>query len=285
MTVCNPPLWEYSGDSLGARGHKHPYNGTLDNRAPINTPVQCPLEARLTEQLSSRVRPCLHSFHSPIGSTCPGERVLTGSSLVGAHRSPSLVRFIAGRTTTPLRNTFTSMVCRVPSPPCRLALCCVRVSLSRFMAVHYLPVRVMVSRTDHPLLHPPPWWTSCSPWHFASSPSAGAARPTTSALPSHPPCSRKCRAKAADGPPRCYKQPLPYFSVGRAPAFFPAGEQLTAGLRYSPCSLHSPSRIVVVVLGPLRYWRLLLVRPAMFLSLFPHPTSCLLMIFVYVWIC
>jgi hypothetical protein len=39
MTVCNPPLWEYSGDSLGARGHKHPYIGTLDTRAPINTPV------------------------------------------------------------------------------------------------------------------------------------------------------------------------------------------------------------------------------------------------------
>jgi hypothetical protein len=77
MTVCNPPLWEYSGDSLSARGHKRPYNGTLDSRAPINTPVQCPWETRLTEQLSSRVKPCLHSFHSPVGSTYPGEQVLT----------------------------------------------------------------------------------------------------------------------------------------------------------------------------------------------------------------
>jgi hypothetical protein len=42
MTVCNPPLWEYSGDSPGARGHKRPYIGTLDTRAPINTLVLCP---------------------------------------------------------------------------------------------------------------------------------------------------------------------------------------------------------------------------------------------------
>ena len=42
VTVCNPPLWEYSGDSPGARGHKRSYIGTLDTRAPINTPVQCP---------------------------------------------------------------------------------------------------------------------------------------------------------------------------------------------------------------------------------------------------
>jgi hypothetical protein len=42
MTVCNPPSWEYSGDSLCAQGHKRPYIGTLDTRAPINTPVQCP---------------------------------------------------------------------------------------------------------------------------------------------------------------------------------------------------------------------------------------------------
>jgi hypothetical protein len=42
MTVCNPPLCEYSGDSPGARGHKRPYIGTLDTRAPINTPLQYP---------------------------------------------------------------------------------------------------------------------------------------------------------------------------------------------------------------------------------------------------
>jgi hypothetical protein len=42
MTVCNPPLWEYSRDSPGTRGHKRLYIGMLDTRAPINTPVQCP---------------------------------------------------------------------------------------------------------------------------------------------------------------------------------------------------------------------------------------------------
>jgi hypothetical protein len=42
MTVCNPTLWEYSGDSLGARGHMRPYSKTLGTEAPINTPVQCP---------------------------------------------------------------------------------------------------------------------------------------------------------------------------------------------------------------------------------------------------
>jgi hypothetical protein len=42
MTVCNPPLWEYSGDTLGTRGHNRPCLGTLYTRVPINTPVQCP---------------------------------------------------------------------------------------------------------------------------------------------------------------------------------------------------------------------------------------------------
>jgi hypothetical protein len=42
MTVCNLPLWEYSGDNLGTRGHKRPCLGTMDTRVPINTPVQCP---------------------------------------------------------------------------------------------------------------------------------------------------------------------------------------------------------------------------------------------------
>jgi hypothetical protein len=39
MTVCNPPLWEYSRDSPGARGHMRPYIETLGTQAPINTPV------------------------------------------------------------------------------------------------------------------------------------------------------------------------------------------------------------------------------------------------------
>jgi hypothetical protein len=42
MTVCNPPLWEYSRDSPGARGHMRPYIETLGTQAPINTLVQCP---------------------------------------------------------------------------------------------------------------------------------------------------------------------------------------------------------------------------------------------------
>jgi hypothetical protein len=78
MTVCNLPLWEYSGDNPGTRGHKRPCLGTLTARVPINTPVQCPWEARLTEQLPFHAKPCLQSFHSPVGSTCPGEQVPTG---------------------------------------------------------------------------------------------------------------------------------------------------------------------------------------------------------------
>jgi hypothetical protein len=42
MTVCNPPLWEYSGDNPGAWGHKRSCIGTLGTRTPINTPVHCP---------------------------------------------------------------------------------------------------------------------------------------------------------------------------------------------------------------------------------------------------
>jgi hypothetical protein len=83
MTGCNLPLWEYSRDNLGTRGHKRPCLGTLAARVPINTPVQCPWEARLTEQSPFHSKPCLHSFHSPVGSTCLGEQVPT----FGAHRS------------------------------------------------------------------------------------------------------------------------------------------------------------------------------------------------------
>jgi hypothetical protein len=127
---------------------------------------------------------------------------------------------LAGQTTTPLRNTFTSMVCRAPSPPRRLALCCVMVSLPRFMAVHYLPVRVVVSRTDRPLLNPPSMVDLLLPMAlclFAQRRCCSAYHQRPRALASRPSCSRKCRAKAADDPPRCYLQALPYFSVGHAP--------------------------------------------------------------------
>jgi hypothetical protein len=56
MTVYNSPLWEYSGDSPGAWGHMRPYIKTLGTQVPINTLVQCPWEAGLTEQSSSRVK-------------------------------------------------------------------------------------------------------------------------------------------------------------------------------------------------------------------------------------
>jgi hypothetical protein len=39
ITVCNLPLWEYSGDNPSTRGHKRTCLGTLAARVPINTPV------------------------------------------------------------------------------------------------------------------------------------------------------------------------------------------------------------------------------------------------------
>jgi hypothetical protein len=42
MTDSNPPLWEYSGDNPGTRGHNCPCLGTLVTRVPINTLIQCP---------------------------------------------------------------------------------------------------------------------------------------------------------------------------------------------------------------------------------------------------
>jgi hypothetical protein len=52
MTVCNLPLWEYSGDSPGTRGHKRPYQRTVDTRVPINTPVQCPLRGQINRVIA-----------------------------------------------------------------------------------------------------------------------------------------------------------------------------------------------------------------------------------------
>jgi hypothetical protein len=42
MTVCNLPLGEYSGDTVGSRGHKRPCLRAVGTRAPINTLVQYP---------------------------------------------------------------------------------------------------------------------------------------------------------------------------------------------------------------------------------------------------
>jgi hypothetical protein len=83
MTVCNLPLQEYSGDRLGAWGHKRPCQRTVVTRAPINTPVQCPWGARWTELLSFLVELCIHSHHSPHWINLPGKassnRIITGS--------------------------------------------------------------------------------------------------------------------------------------------------------------------------------------------------------------
>jgi hypothetical protein len=57
--------------------------GRVVTRVPINTPIQCPHKASLTELLPSHDKLCKHSFHFPVGSTCPGEQVPT----FGAHRS------------------------------------------------------------------------------------------------------------------------------------------------------------------------------------------------------
>jgi hypothetical protein len=65
MTVCNPPLWEYFGDSPGAWGYMRPYIETLGTQAPINTPVQCPWEAGLTELLPSQVETLFTLFSFP----------------------------------------------------------------------------------------------------------------------------------------------------------------------------------------------------------------------------
>jgi hypothetical protein len=54
-----------------------PYTETLGTQAPINTPVQCPWEAGLTELLTSRVKTLFTLFSFPVGSTCPGEQVPT----------------------------------------------------------------------------------------------------------------------------------------------------------------------------------------------------------------
>jgi hypothetical protein len=50
---------------------------TLGTQIPINTPAQCPWEARLTELLPSRAKTLFTLLHSPVGSACTGEQVPT----------------------------------------------------------------------------------------------------------------------------------------------------------------------------------------------------------------
>jgi hypothetical protein len=92
MTAYNLPMWEYSGDSLGTQGHKRPYQRIVDTWVPINTPVQCPWEARLTKLLPFPVEPCkllgrrrrrdpsLDAFAAFVGPTETRQR--TGSPFV-----------------------------------------------------------------------------------------------------------------------------------------------------------------------------------------------------------
>jgi hypothetical protein len=83
IIVCNPALWEYSGDNLGVWGHMRPWHKTLGAQIPINTPAQCPWEAKLTELLPSYARTLLTSLFTLVGSPCYWEQVPT----FGAHRS------------------------------------------------------------------------------------------------------------------------------------------------------------------------------------------------------
>jgi hypothetical protein len=55
MTVCNLPLWKYSGDKPGTRGSKCLWQGLATPRVPINTLVLCPGTDRLTWLLTSGV--------------------------------------------------------------------------------------------------------------------------------------------------------------------------------------------------------------------------------------
>jgi hypothetical protein len=51
--------------------------GRAVTRVPINTPVQCPHKARLTELLPSHDKLCQYSLHFPVGPTCLGKQVPT----------------------------------------------------------------------------------------------------------------------------------------------------------------------------------------------------------------
>jgi hypothetical protein len=77
MTVYNLPHGNILGINRALEGINIFDKGRVVTRVPINTPVQCPHKARLTELLPSHDKLCKHSFHIPIGSTCPGEQVPT----------------------------------------------------------------------------------------------------------------------------------------------------------------------------------------------------------------
>jgi hypothetical protein len=47
-----------------------------------------PIHERLTKLLAFRAKLCKHTFHFPIGSTCPGRQVPTRSSKLKNKRSP-----------------------------------------------------------------------------------------------------------------------------------------------------------------------------------------------------
>jgi hypothetical protein len=65
-----------------------PYIKTLGAQPPIKTPYSALERLDLTKQLPSRVKPCLHPSHSPVGSTCTGAQVPTLAPTVRATSKP-----------------------------------------------------------------------------------------------------------------------------------------------------------------------------------------------------
>jgi hypothetical protein len=105
MTVCNLPSWEYSGDKLGTRGHKCLLQGTGGHLSAYKYPRTVPTQGQIIELLSSHDKLCKHSFHFPVGSTCPGEQVptknyredLTASGTTHSHTPPMIAKNFVDR--------------------------------------------------------------------------------------------------------------------------------------------------------------------------------------------
>jgi hypothetical protein len=68
MTVYNLPHGNILGINRALEGINVFDKGQVVTRVPINTLVQCPHKARLTELLPSHDKLCKHSFHFLVGS-------------------------------------------------------------------------------------------------------------------------------------------------------------------------------------------------------------------------
>jgi hypothetical protein len=71
MTVCNPPRGNILGINRALEGINIFDKGRVVTRVPINTLVQCPHKARLTELLPSHDKLCQYSLRFPVEPTCP----------------------------------------------------------------------------------------------------------------------------------------------------------------------------------------------------------------------